>query len=62
MVHLFTEINHPVFNKSERGHYSIPISTILGSAFRTDNDEKEQCKLMEKDENELNVSNANETV
>ena len=33
-VHLFTEINEwPEWQESERGHYSIPISTVLGSKF-----------------------------
>ena len=36
MVHLLTEINGNPWWKTKRGHYSIPISTILGSKWNND--------------------------
>ena len=32
-LHLFSEVNHKIWRYSEKRHYSIPISTILGSKY-----------------------------
>ena len=42
-VHLIAELNETEWAKSQSGHYSMPVSAIIGSVYAADDDDEKKC-------------------